>query len=59
MEERMRSVCCCDSSSDLTLWYLVRGRVLGLGAAGWVFVRAEEREAEGRAEGSGLERGGL
>ena len=53
MEERMRSVCCCDSSSDLTLWYLLRGRVLGLGAAAWAFVRAEEGEAEGRAEGSG------
>ena len=49
----MRSVCCCDSSSDLTLWYLLRGRVLGLGAAAWAFARAEEGEAEGRAEGSG------
>ena len=49
----MRSVCCCDSSSDLTLWYLLRGGVLGLGAAAWAFVRAEEGEAEGRAEGSG------
>ena len=34
MEERMRSVCCCDSSSDLTLWYLVRGRV-GVRCQGW------------------------
>ena len=41
MEERMRSVCCCDSSSGLTLWYLVRGRVLGLALGLGLLFRAK------------------